>query len=109
MIDFNGLVSEFKRIGLTTDDVVLIHSSFKSFGGVHGGPQTVINALISVVGTEGTLIFPRFNFDFSTSGTPWDVRSTPSIIARLLIVSNNGRGPRLLSESPMAASEERYI
>ena len=78
MIDFNGLVSGFKKIGLTTNDVVMIHSSFKSFGGVHGGPQTVIDALISVVGDGGTLIFPRFNFDFSTHGTTWDVRSTPS-------------------------------
>lgn len=78
MIDFDGLVSGFKRIGLTTGDVVLVHSSFKSFGGVEGGPQTVVDALISVIGDEGTLIVPRFNFDFSTYGTPWDVRSTPS-------------------------------
>ena len=78
MIDFAGLVSEFKRIGLTSGDVVLVHSSFKSFGGVKGGPQTVIDALILVIGNEGTLIVPRFNFDFSTYGTPWDVRSTPS-------------------------------
>lgn len=78
MITFDELVSEFKRIGLTTGDVVLIHSSFKSFGGVEGGPQTVIDALILVIGNEGTLIVPRFNFDFSTYGTPWDVRNTPS-------------------------------
>lgn len=78
MITFDELVSEFKRIGLTTGDVVLIHSSFKSFGGVEGGPQTVIDALILVIGNEGTLIVPRFNFDFSTYGTAWDVRNTPS-------------------------------
>ena len=78
MIDFDGLVSGFKKIGLTTGDVVLVHSSFKSFGEVKGSPQTVIDALISVIGDEGTLIVPRFNFDFSTYGTPWDVRSTPS-------------------------------
>lgn len=78
MIDFNGLVSGFKKIGLSTNDVVMIHSSFKSFGGVEGGPQTVIDALIYVVGEGGTLIFPRFNFDFSTHGTTWDVRHTPS-------------------------------
>ena len=78
MIDFDGLVSGFKRIGLMTGDVVLVHSSFKSFGGVEGGPQTVVDALISAIGDEGTLIVPRFNFDFSTYGTLWDVRSTPS-------------------------------
>lgn len=78
MINFDELISEFKRIGLKNGDVLLVHSSFKSFGGVDGGPQTVINALISVLGDEGTLIVPRFNFNFSTYGTPWDVRSTPS-------------------------------
>ena len=78
MISFDKLVFEFKRIGLSIGDVVLVHSSFKSFGGVEGGPQTVIDALIKVLGDEGTLIVPRFNFDFSTYGTTWDVRSTPS-------------------------------
>lgn len=78
MISFDKLVSEFRRIGLSNGDVLLVHSSFKSFGGVEGGPQTVIDALMDVLGSEGTLIVPRFNFDFSTYGTTWDVHSTPS-------------------------------
>jgi len=78
MLDHTKLVSEFKRIGLKKNDVILVHSSFKAFGGVEGGPQTVIDALLTVIGTEGTLITPRFNFDFSTHGTTWDIRTTPS-------------------------------
>ena len=78
MLDYKKLVAEFKRIGLEEGDVVFVHSSFKSFGGVEGGPQTVIDALISTLGNEGTLIVPRFNFDFCTYGTPWDIRTTPS-------------------------------
>ena len=35
MLDYKKLVTEFKRIGLVENDVVLIHSSFKSFGGVY--------------------------------------------------------------------------
>ena len=46
MLDYKKLVAEFKRIGLEEGDVVFVHSSFKSFGGVEGGPQTVIDALI---------------------------------------------------------------
>ena len=65
MLDYKKLVTEFKRIGLKEKDVVLVHSSFKSFGEVEGGPQTVVDALISTLGNEGTLIVPRFNFDFS--------------------------------------------
>jgi len=78
MLSYEKLVSEFKRIGLQKNDVVLVHSSFKSFGGVEGGPHTVIDSLLDVLGPEGTLITPRFNFDFSTYGTTWDTRNTPS-------------------------------
>ena len=49
MLDYKKLVTEFKRIGLIENDVVLVHSSFKSFGGVEGGPQTVIDALLSTL------------------------------------------------------------
>ena len=58
MIGFEKLISEFKDLGLEKGDVVLVHSSYKSFGGVEGGPQTVIDALLSILGEEGTLIVP---------------------------------------------------
>jgi aminoglycoside 3-N-acetyltransferase len=77
MIDFSGLVAGFKQIGLQAGDTVLVHSSYKSLGGVEGGPQVVIDALLDVLGPQGTLIMPAFNFDFN-KGQPWDVRNTPS-------------------------------
>lgn len=77
MLTFAQLVSEFRALGLCAGDVLLVHSSYKSFGEVEGGPPTVIDALLEVLGPEGTLIMPTFNFDF-TKGKPWDVRSTPS-------------------------------
>jgi len=77
MLTFDNLTTEFRAIGVQTGDTLLVHSSYKSFGGVEGGPQTVIDALLHVLGDEGTLIMPTFNFDFC-KGKPWDVRSTPS-------------------------------
>ncbi|MEN8173403.1 MAG: AAC(3) family N-acetyltransferase [Chloroflexota bacterium] len=77
MLKFDDLATEFKALGLESDDTLLVHSSYKSFGGVDGGPQTVIDALLAVLGAEGTLIMPTFNFDFCKN-EPWDVRSTPS-------------------------------
>jgi aminoglycoside 3-N-acetyltransferase len=56
MIGFRELVNGVKELGLEKGDVVLVHSSFKSFGGVEGGPQTVIDALLEVLGEEGTLV-----------------------------------------------------
>jgi len=77
MLSLENLVDEFSAIGLEAGDTLLVHSAYKSFGGVEGGPQTVIDALLKVLGDSGTLIMPTFNFDFC-QGKPWDVRKTPS-------------------------------
>ena len=76
---FEELVDGFRELGVKQGDTLLVHSSYKSFGEVDGGPATVIRALEAAVGTEdeGTLIMPTFNFDFN-KGAPWDVRTTPS-------------------------------
>jgi aminoglycoside 3-N-acetyltransferase len=77
MLKFDNLVAAFRATGLESGDTLLVHSSYKSLGGVDGGPQTVIDALLAVLGTAGTLIMPTFNFDFC-KGEPWDTRITPS-------------------------------
>ena len=77
MLKMDELIREFSALGLVPGDTVLVHSSYKSFGGVEGGPQTVIDALLKILGKDGTLVMPTFNFDFC-NGKAWDVRSTPS-------------------------------
>jgi len=82
MLTFEGLLDGFKGLGVEESDVLLVHSSYKSFGEVDGGPQTVIRALEAALGTDGTLIMPTFNFDFN-KGVPWDVRKTRSKMGAL--------------------------
>ena len=77
MLTLERLVYDFSALGVEEGDSLLVHSAYKSFGGVEGGPQTVIDALLMVLGETGTLIMPTFNFDFC-KGEPWDVRNTPS-------------------------------
>jgi len=77
MLTFDTLAQSFQAIGLQAGDTLLVHSSYKSFGGVEGGPQTVIDTLLAVLGAEGSLVVPTFNFDFC-KGEPWDIRTTPS-------------------------------
>ena len=45
-----------KRVGLRSGDCVLVHSSLSRFGYVEGGADTVIDALLHVVDTDGTLM-----------------------------------------------------
>lgn len=77
MLTFEQLVDGFRKLGVAEGDTLLVHSSYKSFGEVDGGPATVNRALEAALGAEGTLIMPTFNFDFN-KGVPWDVRTTPS-------------------------------
>lgn len=60
-----SLTNEFKKLGLETGMVVIVHSSLSSFGWVCGGPVAVIQALMDVVGEEGTIVMPTQTGDNS--------------------------------------------
>jgi len=79
MLTLEKLISDFRSLGVVEGDTLLVHSSYKTFGEVDGGPAIVVRALESALNTdgEGTLIMPTFNFDFN-KGEAWDVRTTPS-------------------------------
>ena len=68
------IVKELKAVGLEKDDVVMEHTSLKSMGYVCGGAQAIIEALIEVVGENGTIMMPTQswkNLDPET-GVHWD-------------------------------------
>ncbi|WP_344083099.1 AAC(3) family N-acetyltransferase [Luedemannella helvata] len=50
------LAAELRHLGLEAGDVVLVHSSLKALGWVCGGPVTVVDALLDVLGPDGTLV-----------------------------------------------------
>lgn len=52
------LIQDFKALGLKEADTVLLHSSMKSIGRVERGADDVIDALLNVLGEEGTLMVP---------------------------------------------------
>ncbi len=56
------LVADLKRLGLQPGDIVLVHSSLSSIGRVEGGADSVIEALLEVLGPSGTLAFPSFHW-----------------------------------------------
>jgi aminoglycoside 3-N-acetyltransferase len=53
-----SLSVDLVALGLTAGDVVLLHSSTKSLGFVVGGTQAVVEALLDVIGPDGTLVVP---------------------------------------------------
>src|SRR5450759_4325859 len=68
------IVNGLRDVGLQLGDRVLVHSSLAALGDVDGGADTVIDALIEAVGTDGLVVVPTFAcqppFDRKTSATP---------------------------------------
>ncbi len=99
MITKPFLIDEFRALGIEAGDTIFVHSAYSTLsrapGGVEGGPQTVIDAILDVIGPDGTLIMPTFNYDF-LRGTPWDIRTTSSQMGALTeLVRTDPRAKRM--------------
>jgi len=64
-----------RKLGLKKGDSVGVHSSLSSFGYVEDGADTVIDALLEVVGEEGNIVMPTH------SANLLEVQRTPEEIA----------------------------
>ena len=68
-----------KKLPLPENPVLLVHSSLKSFGYVEGGAQAVINALLGICGSKGTLAMPTLSYQSVREDEPFfSVNETPS-------------------------------
>ena len=50
------LISDLKKLGVSSSDTIMLHASVKAIGWIVGGPDVVIQALLDVLGEEGTLM-----------------------------------------------------
>jgi len=64
-ITTDRIVNDLLKIGVRKKDTLIVHSSLSSMGWVCGGPQAVVEALISVLGKEGTLVMPAHSGDWT--------------------------------------------
>ena len=65
-----SLRADLQSLGLVSGDVVLLHSSRSSVGFVAGGPQAIVQALLDVLGPDGTLVVPTHTPD-NTDPATW--------------------------------------
>lgn len=68
-----------RKIGLQRGDTVVLHGSLSSLGVVEDGTDAVVDAVLHVIGAEGTLVVPTFNY----SPNPFDPFVTPSVCGRI--------------------------
>jgi len=84
MLSKNQLTTAFRQAGLAKGDLILVHSSLRKLGPVEGGADTVLDALMEVIGPEGTLALPTHSFDVVTARQPvFHQILTPSSVGTL--------------------------
>ncbi|MFQ3549406.1 MAG: AAC(3) family N-acetyltransferase [Armatimonadota bacterium] len=75
----NDIVKGLKQLGVITSDNIIMHSSLSSLGNVDGGAKTVVDAVLEVIGSNGTLAVPAFNWNIDS----FDSKITPSIVGAI--------------------------
>jgi aminoglycoside 3-N-acetyltransferase len=64
------LVDGLRALGLGAGDVVFVQSAMRTFGPIAGGAETVVAALMDVLGDRGTLVVPTFTFKHEAEDDP---------------------------------------
>ena len=82
------IVEDLTKLGIIDGDTLYVHSSLKSIGFVQGGADTVIEALLEAVGSNGTLVLPAFSvlgsmLETVKSGRTFDPKKTTCTIGRI--------------------------
>lgn len=85
MKDSDEMINQIKEdlisLGVRSGGCLLVHSSMRSLGQVAGGPETVIQGLLSSLGPKGTLLLPALSYLTVNAVNPvFDVRNTPSCV-----------------------------
>lgn len=81
--DKHVLLKQLKSMGLKKGDVVMVHAALSKMGYIEGGPKTVVESLLEVIGNEGHLLMPTSSnkgrqLDFIQDKRIFDVKNTPS-------------------------------
>jgi len=66
-----------RDVGLQARDGLLVHSAVQFLGRPAGGVGMYLDAIQTVIGPQGTVAAPVFNFDFAR-GTRYDPQTSPS-------------------------------
>jgi aminoglycoside N3'-acetyltransferase len=71
------VVNCLERIGIRPGNGLLVHSAIQFLGRPAGGVALYLDAILEVIGPQGTLAVPTFNFGFAR-GERYDPERTPS-------------------------------
>ena len=79
MVTKKDVAETLKNLGIKNGDILLFHSSLKSFGQTENGADTIIDGILEAVGKNGTAVAPTLvQKDFSNAYKNWDINTSPS-------------------------------
>lgn len=56
VVTLTECVTRFSEAGIASGDTVVVHASLKTVGWISGGANTILEALLQVVGPQGTIV-----------------------------------------------------
>lgn len=84
MLTQPSLLAHLRALGITSGDLLLVHSALRRLGPVEGGADGVIDALVAAVGPEGTVAVPTHTWGtVSTQQPVFHQTLSPSIVGTL--------------------------
>ena len=78
------IIDDIISLGVSKGDSLLVHSSLSSLGKFEDQAKIVTEALLSVLGKEGTLLMPTLSYETVGDSNPYfDLNKTPSCVGGL--------------------------
>ncbi len=70
VVSKDSVIKALKYVGVGQNMNIMVHSSLSSFGYVAGGSRVIVDALMELIGREGTIIMPTHTSD-NTDPSSW--------------------------------------
>jgi len=83
MINKSTLLAQLKALGVKAGMDLLVHSSLRHVGQLDGGADTVIDSLLELLGSEGTLMMSTVSGNVNPTQPIFHVTRTPATVGTL--------------------------
>ncbi len=103
----DSMVDELSACGLEMGQTVLVHSSMSKLGWVAGGAQAVIQALLQVLGEEGTLMMPTHTTQ-NTDPANWNNPPVPKTWVPIIQANTPAFDPAITPTRGMGVIPELF-
>lgn len=90
-----ALADDFRNAGICDSDSIILHSSLRSVGRTDHGAESVVEALLETIGTDGHLLVPTFTYSLPVwNSEPFNLHKSKSRVGLITEYVRNRPGAR---------------